>query len=387
MDSLVGLAVVKIRISRPDDAARHLDRGPRHRGTDGPSDGTRRNASRASHPALCAGRVRGRGPASGACPHLAVEGNPLALPRIRTLAALALLETGAVADALREAPRRWTGHVNRVNGWLLARALTARAAAWDGTGDARSALADRALAHALFEEIRVPDGHYRTAVPWRPEPHARRRRRRHQELPSDAGARCDLYLARPLRRRRGGRPGRLMTLIRSSAPRSGRRLSLRRRMRSCTLRSSGPGPSPSRSIISARVARKHTQCLLLSSAAMQGEHEQTDDMLVERMTCGQVRGAARHTRRSAPAAGSVQLRRSLRSDARDGVSRRAACRPCGLHVGQWLTAPQSQCFVVETTRARSASPRRSGVPWPASTRRRKREVSTTSSSKARTYPP
>ncbi len=194
VDSLVGLAVVKIRTSRPDDAARHLDEA---------RDIAERTGHRTGFVELLLAQATlrcARGEYEDAVRHLeraaqlAVEGNPLALPRIRTLTALALLETGAVADALREAQEAVDRAGESGQRLALARALTARAAARDGSGDVRSALADRDRAHTLFEEIRVPDGHFRTAVPWQPEPHVRRRRRRYQELPSDAGARCDLYL-------------------------------------------------------------------------------------------------------------------------------------------------------------------------------------------------
>ncbi|MEV4228954.1 BTAD domain-containing putative transcriptional regulator [Streptomyces bobili] len=193
VDSLVGLARVKVRISRPDEAARHLDDAREIAERTGHRTGLVEILL--AHATVCCAR----GGYDDAITHLghatqlAVEGTPLALPRILTLTALVLLETGAVADALREAQEA-VGLARESGQRLsLARALMARASAQDGADDVRSGLADRDEAHTLFEDICAPDGHYRTAVPWRPERHPRRRRR-FQELPSDAGDRFDLYV-------------------------------------------------------------------------------------------------------------------------------------------------------------------------------------------------
>ncbi|MFJ3495522.1 BTAD domain-containing putative transcriptional regulator [Streptomyces sp. NPDC086091] len=194
VDSLVGLAVVKVRISRPDDADRHLDDA---------RDIAERTGHRTGLVEMLLAQATvccTRGAYADAIRHLehaaqlAVEGTPLALPRIRTLTALALLEAGAVTDALREADKAVAQADDSGQRLALARALMARAAAGDRAGDVRPAVADRERAHILFEEIHVPDGPFRTDLPWESERHVQRRRRRYPTLPSDADSRCDLYL-------------------------------------------------------------------------------------------------------------------------------------------------------------------------------------------------
>ncbi|MGW1717683.1 BTAD domain-containing putative transcriptional regulator [Streptomyces sp. NPDC002156] len=186
VDSLVGLAQVKVRTGRPDEAAGHLDDARDIAEQTGHRTGLV-EVLRANATVCCA-----RGEYENAITHLAhaaqlaVEGAPLALPRIHTLTALVLLETGAVADALRAAEEAVDRARESGQRLALARALTARAAARDDDADADEA-------HTLFEAMSVPDGHYRTAAPWLPEPRPQRRRRPFQELPSDAGARFERY--------------------------------------------------------------------------------------------------------------------------------------------------------------------------------------------------
>ncbi|MFJ7044746.1 BTAD domain-containing putative transcriptional regulator [Streptomyces sp. NPDC101112] len=129
---------------------------------------------------------------------LAEEGSPLILPRIRALAASALLEIGETAEALRMA--RQSADLSRDSGQRLvyARALTALAEIHRAKDDEGSAQAEQILADTLFAEIGTPE-QYRCAALWRAArttlPSAPGRRRRHGEPTADAVRRFNTYLA------------------------------------------------------------------------------------------------------------------------------------------------------------------------------------------------
>ncbi|WP_327343689.1 AfsR/SARP family transcriptional regulator [Streptomyces europaeiscabiei] len=129
---------------------------------------------------------------------LAKSGNPLMLPRIRTVEALALMEIGEVSRALesaRQAVEMARGSGQRLE---LARGLTVAAEVCEATGELAAARAGRHEAGALFTEIGIAR-RYRYAVPWTTPPEvfevSRLQRRRDRRLPMESEARTDLYLA------------------------------------------------------------------------------------------------------------------------------------------------------------------------------------------------
>ncbi|MFI0967870.1 AfsR/SARP family transcriptional regulator [Streptomyces sp. NPDC021080] len=199
VDSLVGLASVKLRTGQLDEAAEHLDTA-------------RGIAEETGHLTGVVEILFIRGALScavgqygDALTHLdrsagmAAEGNLLTLPRIRTVAAVALLETGALDKAANSADQAVEFAGQSGQRLLCARALMTRAAIHEAGGDFRRARAVRDEAQALFAGIGTPV-HLRTPAFWRTEPGARRagpvRRRPRPELPADAESRLEMYLTR-----------------------------------------------------------------------------------------------------------------------------------------------------------------------------------------------
>ncbi|MFF7235697.1 BTAD domain-containing putative transcriptional regulator [Streptomyces collinus] len=130
---------------------------------------------------------------------MAAEGNLLTLPRIHTVAAVALLQkgepeaaSGTVDQAVEFAARSGQRLVH-------ARALMARAAVHESSGDSPRARAAQEEAQALFAGIGTP-AHLRTAAFWRTvpggPPTAGVRRRPRPELPTDARSRFEAHLSR-----------------------------------------------------------------------------------------------------------------------------------------------------------------------------------------------
>jgi DNA-binding SARP family transcriptional activator/tetratricopeptide (TPR) repeat protein len=198
VDSLVGLAGVRLRMGLVDEAAGKLDAAWAIAQRTGHRTGlveillTRGalSCAREQYGDAVTHLERGAG--------LAVNGNPLTLPRIRTLAALAMLENGEPDGALNAAEE--AVDLARDSGQRLvqARALTALAMVNETIGDLPRARACRDEADALFTGLGIPIP-YRTAALWHKGTAAPGsgplRRRPRPELPAEAQARLDLYLA------------------------------------------------------------------------------------------------------------------------------------------------------------------------------------------------
>lgn len=199
VDSLVGIAGVKLRAGRLEETAGHLD-------------AAFETAERTGHRAglvevLLAradlARVQGRPAEALDClaraEGLAVDGTPLALPRIHLATALTLLDprpgrgTGPEpgepggSRALTEAGRAVALAESSGQRLLHAHALGALAAAHEAHGDAGSARSARERAEALYAALGVRPG---GRVPPGPLPG-----HRHRELPQDAESRLTLYLS------------------------------------------------------------------------------------------------------------------------------------------------------------------------------------------------
>ncbi|MGW1965061.1 BTAD domain-containing putative transcriptional regulator [Streptomyces sp. NPDC001935] len=199
VDSLIGLATVKLRTGQVGEAAEHLDTA-------------RDIAEETGHLTGVVEILFLRGALScvverygDALDHLdrsagmAAEGNVLTLPRIRTVAAVALLETGAFDEAGNSADQAAEFAEQSGQRLLRARALTVRADVHEAVGEACRARASREEAQTLFAAIGTPV-HLRTSAFWRTEPGARHTdpvpRRPRPELPADAGSRIEMYLTR-----------------------------------------------------------------------------------------------------------------------------------------------------------------------------------------------
>ncbi|WP_333761843.1 AfsR/SARP family transcriptional regulator [Streptomyces sp. IBSBF 2390] len=199
VDSLVGLACVKLRNADVDEAAGHLDTA-------------REIAEETGHLAglveilfvqgalSCAVERHGE-----ALTHLdraasmAAEGNVLTLPRISTVAAVALVETGAL-DAASHAVDQAVEFAGRSGQRLVhAKALMARSAVHESSGDQSRARAAQVEAQALFAGIGTP-AHLQTAAFWGTTPAPQHtsgvRRRPRPELPTDAQSRLEVHLSR-----------------------------------------------------------------------------------------------------------------------------------------------------------------------------------------------
>ncbi|MFI7394665.1 AfsR/SARP family transcriptional regulator [Streptomyces tendae] len=198
VDSLVGLAAVKLRTGRTPEAAAHLDEARTVAEETGHRTGLIEILLVRGALHCAQERYREAAAVLETAGRLAVNGSPLTLPRIRTLGAVALRETGETGAAL-EAAREAVGQArNSGQRLVLARAATALASVCEAVGDTRAAAGHRDEARVLFDEIGVPSSH-RTATghPGAGTPPDRGPRARGARpcLPDDTEERFARYLA------------------------------------------------------------------------------------------------------------------------------------------------------------------------------------------------
>ncbi|NUS26274.1 MAG: tetratricopeptide repeat protein [Streptomyces sp.] len=194
VDSLVGLAALKLRAGWADDAAGHLDAA---------FEIAERTGHRAGHVEILVERAavaRAAGLPGVALDHLeraarlAADGSPLTLPRVQVAAAVIRLEDGDPAGALDAAEEAVALARDSGQRLIHARAVLALAAAQEAQGDPEPAAVARARATALFDVIGTPE-HARAALHGPPPGRARPRPAApHREPPMDAESRLDLYL-------------------------------------------------------------------------------------------------------------------------------------------------------------------------------------------------
>ncbi|MFE2333532.1 AfsR/SARP family transcriptional regulator [Streptomyces coelicoflavus] len=156
VDSLVGLASLELRTGRTREAAAHLDDARTIAEETGHRTGLIEILLVRGALHCAEGRYREAAAVLETAGGLAVNGSPLTLPRIRSLSAVALRETGettAATEAAREAVEQARHSGQRL---VLARALTALAAAREAAGDVRSPAGYRDEAETLFDAIGVP---------------------------------------------------------------------------------------------------------------------------------------------------------------------------------------------------------------------------------------
>jgi DNA-binding SARP family transcriptional activator/tetratricopeptide (TPR) repeat protein len=159
VDSLVGLASVKLRTGLTLEAVAHLETAR----TIAEESGHRTGLIEillVQGALYCAdGRYRDATTTLETATGLAVKGSPLTLPRIRTLSAVALWETGETVAAL-DAARQAVDQA-RISGQrlVLARALTVLATVCETVGDIRRVADLRNEAETLFNAIGTPPPH------------------------------------------------------------------------------------------------------------------------------------------------------------------------------------------------------------------------------------
>jgi DNA-binding SARP family transcriptional activator len=199
VDSLIGLASAKIRAGLMHEAASHLNNAREIAEQTGHHTGFIEILLMDGVLNCARGRYDDAIPQIEGAAEMAESGNPLTLPRIRTVAAVAFLGIGEPEMALQAAGV--AVEMAKTSGQRLehARALMAMADVHEIFGDLGRAGGERNEAQSLFEEIGIPD-HLRTAHPWRnltgaPQPIGVRRKSQ-SELPEDAHSRLDLLLAR-----------------------------------------------------------------------------------------------------------------------------------------------------------------------------------------------